>query len=345
MIDVNSTAQLLGAFGVLDRPLPFLYTLFFPLEQQFDTEEVYFDQIQRARRLAPFVAPTVAGKPDRMRGYKPLSFKPAYVKPKHTLDPSKAMKRRAGERLLGEMTPEMRFGLALADNLLLEDDEISRREEWMATQLLLSGSMICQSEDHPAVVVDLGRNPAHTITLTGSLRWGQTGVDPLQNVRSWAKTTQGNSGFHPRTVIFDPLAGDNFINSPTVTKIMQSFRQKDGYVDLLGKVTGGAIGLEVAYLGSTPEFDFFQYQQLYTDESGTVQKFMPDNSVIMGSTGGAQGIRCYGAIKDRKAALRPMPRFPKVWDSEDPSQTFTMTQSAPMPLFGWADATFAAITA
>lgn len=344
-IDVNSTAQLLGAFGVLDRAKPVLLNLFFPMEQVFETEEVYFDKVQRARRLAPFVVPTVAGKPERSRGYKTGSFVPPYLKPKHVVEPSKAFKRRAGERLLGEMTAAQRFELAILDNLLIEDDEITRREEWMAAQLLLTGAMTCQSENHPPVVIDLGRPSAHTIALTGASRWGQTGIDPLQNLRTWAKIVQANSGFHPSTVVLDPLAGDAFINSASVTKVMNTYRQTAGNIDLQGKVSGGGLGDEVKYLGSIAEFDVFQYQQLYADETGAVQKFMPDNSVIMGNMNGCQGVRTYGAIRDRKAGLQPLARFPKVWDAEDPSATFTMMQSAPLPLLGWSEATLAATVA
>ncbi len=123
-MDVNSTAQLLGAFGVIDRTNPALLDLFFQMETVFTTKEVFFDKVQRARRLAPFVVPTIAGKPDRSRGYSTMSFKPPYTKSKHSIEPAKAMKRRAGERLLGEMTPEQRFNLALADNMFIEDDEI-----------------------------------------------------------------------------------------------------------------------------------------------------------------------------------------------------------------------------
>lgn len=41
-IDYNSTASLLGAFGVLDRAEPVLLNLFFTMMQTFDTEEVQF---------------------------------------------------------------------------------------------------------------------------------------------------------------------------------------------------------------------------------------------------------------------------------------------------------------
>jgi hypothetical protein len=344
-IDVNSTAALLGAFGVLDRPSNFILDTFFKYEQTFDTEEVFFDQVQRARRIAAFVLPTVAGKAMRSRGYQAKGFKPPYVKPLHTVEPLKALKRRVGEKLLGELTPEQRFDLAVLDNLLQEDDAITRREIWMALQLLLNGSVTCTGEDFPPVVLDMGRNAAHSIALTGGLRWGQAGVDPYQNLRAWSKLVQKNSGVKPRTVLLDPLAGDYLINSATITKIMTAYRQTAGNVDLLGKTNGGAIGEEVSYLGSTPEFDFYQYQEFFTDDAGVTQQFMPDNTAILANINGVQGIKLYGAILDKKAGLKAMPRFPKVWDEENPSATFSMTQSAPLPVFGWIDASLSATVA
>lgn len=344
-IDYNSTAQLLGAFGVIDKARPVLLNLFFPMEQVFDTEEVYFDRVQRARRLAPFVFPTKEGVAIRSRGYSTMGFRPPYIKEKHSIEPQKMLKRRVGEQLLGNMTPEQRFNLALFDNMMIEDDAITRREEWMAAQLLLTGAMTCESDTHPPVVVDLNRNSAHTVALTGAAAWGQTGVDPYNNVRTWAKLVQRTSGFHPGVIVFDPLAADYFLNSAGVTRVMDSFRQTSGNVDLAGKVTGGGLGEEVKYLGSIGEFDCFQYQQLYADDSGTVQQFMPDNTVIMGNPVGAQGIRTYGAIMDADAGLAPLSRFPKVWKENDPSAWFSMMQSAPLPLLGWVDATFSATVA
>ena len=342
MFDVNSTAELLGAFGVLDRPSNFILDLFFEYEQTFDTEEVYFDQIERARRLAAFVASTVTGKPMKARGYATKSFKPPYVKPKHVVEPTKALKRLRGERLLGQMTPEQRYAMSILDNMMMQDDSITRTEIWMAMQLLLTGSVTCVGEDYPALTLDMSRDPSLTIQLTGALQWGQAGVDPLQNIRSWSTQVQRTSGFKPRTVILDPLAGDMLINSPTVLKVMNSFRQTTGNIDLAGKVTGGAVGEEVAFLGSLPEFDFWQYQELYMDDTGAIRQFMPDNTVILASPKAIQGIKAYGAIKDKRAGLKALARFPKVWDSEDPSQTMCMTQSAPLMLFGWINASLAA---
>ena len=235
-----------------------------------------------------------------------------------------------------------RFDLTVLDNMLMQDDAITRTEIWMALQLLLKGSVICQGPKYPAKTLDMGRDPALTIQLTGALRWGQSGVDPLQNVRAWSTLVQRKSGFKPRTVLLDPLAGDMLINSPTILRVMNSFRQTSGNIDLAGKTTGGAVGQEVAFLGSLPEFDFWQYQELYEAADGSIQQFMPDNTVILANVDALQGVKTYGAVKDRRAGFQPMPRFPKVWDVEEPAATLQNMASAPLPLFGWINASLAA---
>ncbi len=341
--DISKTAFLLGMFGVIDRTAPVLLNLFFKMEQTFDTEEVYWDQVQRARSLAPLCIPTVAGKPQRSRGYQTLGVKPPYLKPKHIVEPTKAIKRRVGERLLGEMTPQQRFQLAIMDNMYLQDDSITRREEWMAANLMINGTVTLASPDHPPIIVSLNRLATHTFSIAGgSLAWGQPGVDPLRNMQDWAAMVQADSGFHPSTVVMDQKAARLFMQAPSVMTVMQSFRQTQGNIDLAGKVTGGAPGQEVKYLGTLGEFDIYQYQQLYADDSGVVHQLMPPNTVIMANETGVQGIRTYGAIMDAESLI-PLPRFPKVWLEKDPSAYFAMTQSAPLPILGWPNAS-AAIT-
>ncbi len=340
-VSVYSTAFLLGAYGVIDRPNPFLYNLAFGMEQIFETEEVYFDKVERARRLAPLVSPADVGKPERLRGFNASSLTPGYVKPKHVIEPNRMLKRRPGERLLGEMTLEERRDAIILDTLKIQDDQITRREEYMACQLVQTGGLVLSGPNYPQrTAVDLQRNTAHTVALTGGNRWGQTGIDALDNLRTWASIVQRNSGFHPSVVILDPLSANLLIKSPGIQQIMNSFRQTQGNVDLGGVVVGG-VGREAKYLGDTGEFQFWVYQQYYTDDQGNVTQFMPDYTVMMLDPIGAQGTRLYGAIQDVRA-LRALPRFPKNWISEDPSAEYLMTQSAPLPVFGWVDATFCA---
>ncbi len=338
---VYSTAFLLGAYGVIDRPNPFLWNLAFGMEQQFETEEVYFDKVERARRLAPLVHPGDVGQAERLRGFNAASLVPGYVKPKHVIEPNRMLRRRPGERLLGEFSPEERRAMIVMDTLKIQDDQITRREEQMACQLIQTGGLVLEGPNYPKrTAVDLQRNPNHTVALTGGARWGETGVDALDFLRTSAATVQKNSGFHPSVVVLDPLAGNLLVKSPGIQQIMNSFRQTKGNVDLGGVVVGG-VGREAKYLGDTGEFEFWVYQQYFTDDNGVVTQFMPDYTCMMLDPVGAQGTRLYGAIQDVRA-LRAMPRFPKNWISEDPPAEYLMTQSAPLPVLGWVDATFCA---
>lgn len=340
-MDLFSTDTLLGMYGVIDRPRPFLFDTFFGTAYQSDDEEIHIDRIERARRLAPFVAPTIAGKVQRDKGFKTLTLKPAYVKPKHAVTPDKMQKRIAGERLTGDLDPQSRYVRKVMELLSRQDDDITRREEWMASTMLRTGKVICVSDDFPTLEIDVERNAAHTVALLTTARWGESGVDPYDDLKAWAETVQTNSGYHPGTVIVDPKAGGLL----AVSAKLQAERQAYNFaaratIDGLGRTAGG-IGEEVKFLGETPEFKIWQYQQLYADDAGNVQKYMPDYTVIMGSPSGAGGLRLYGAIQDNHA-LRAMERFPKMWEEQDPSVTNLMTQSAPLAALGWADATFCA---
>lgn len=71
------------------------------------------------------------------------------------------------------------------------------------------------------------------------------------------------------------------------------------------------------------------YSNTYKDEAMTEQQFLNADYVV-GYGAAVEGFKMYGAIMDKGAMLRPLARFPKMWDQEDPSATFVMTQSAPL---------------
>jgi len=75
----------------------------------------------------------------------------------------------------------------------------------------------------------------------------------------------------------------------------------------------------------------------YVDDNDIDQPMIPDNKVIVTSSK-ADARRHYGAIKDKKAGFAAVPRFPKIWDEEDPAAEFLMVQSAPLPAFHQIDA-------
>jgi hypothetical protein len=332
-----ATQTLLGILSNIKRPKRFLLEKFFTTERTFVTEEVLFDKVLGNRRLAPFVSPFVKGKPMPRAGEALTAYKPPYLKPKHVLTPDIAIKTMPGESLEGDMSPQQRMDRIRAQMLQDQDDQITRREEWMASTLLRTGTLTVTAEDHPPMTINLGRPAGHTIALLTTARWGESGVSPFQNLRTWAAMVAAASGSAPTEVILDPLAASLLLADSYIIANMQIFHQPNRSIDLLGQL---AVPDEAQYLGSLGGFNFYQYSSTYWNADGTVGKFMPDYTVILGSPGGAQGIRCYGAILDKE--IRAASRYPKEWDEEDPAARFLMTQSAPLPLLGWPEATMCA---
>src|SRR5262249_40761316 len=147
----------------LKRPTTFLLDNFFPNIVMSDTEEVAIDVDVGIRRMAPFVSPLVEGKLVEQRRYQTNLFKPAYIKDKRAPDLRKPIRRMIGERIGGEMTGAMREAANLAAEMTDQIDILTRRCEWMAAQVLTTGSVTIQGEGYPTVVVDFGRDPSLTI--------------------------------------------------------------------------------------------------------------------------------------------------------------------------------------
>ncbi|MBA5779523.1 major capsid protein [Stappia sp. F7233] len=328
MDPLYSTTALIGVLETLDRPTAWLRDRYFSRTIQFETREIAFEKLQKRRKLAPFVSPHVAGKVRRDRGRSLTTFEPAYVKPKHEIDPDENFVRLEGEQFGGNLSPEQRYEINVNQKLADQDNEITRREEWMCAQMLVTGKVIVEGEDYPAQEVDFGRDPSLTKQLLTTSRWGEPGVSVLKNIRAWATEVALLSGSNVTDVVLGAEAAELFQEDANVREILDNRRQRSGTLEL-GPVATGSQDIVAAYLGSIGQFDFYQYTQIYEDEQGNSQDFFPSFGCSLIAPQAHDGMMAYGAIKDNKA-LRAMSRFPKMWSQEDPSVDFLMTQAAPL---------------
>ncbi|MBC7282668.1 major capsid protein [Hoeflea sp.] len=338
MTDVFTTRQLVKLVEDIRRPRTFLLDTFFPEVQIFDTEVIDFDLLTSGRKLAPFVSPLVAGKARKERGFVTKTFKPAYVKPKTPIKIGGAMKRRPGERIAGERTPQERHDDAVMEALEDHLDEITRRKEWMAASALDTGTVIVEGEDFPKQEVDFGRHADLTVTLTLGDRWGQVGINVLDTIEAWAQKVQDISGAVSNQVVMDPKAWQIARADEAFLKLLDNRRQATGNVEL-GPVTAPLTGAR--NVGNVGDFDFWVYQEVYEDEAGVAQKLLPDYTVFLG---GAQieGVQAHGAIQDPRAGLAAMEAYPSNWVENDPPLEFAMTQSAPLVIPSRVNASFRA---
>lgn len=343
-LSIYSTAELLEVSRFQKRITPFWLT-FFPRQINFETEEIFFDKVdQDYRKLAPLVVPNVAGRPMTIDGYTSLSFKPAYVKPKHIVDPNMVIERQAGEALLvGSLSLAQRRDAVIAEILRRHDSMLTNRNEWLAAKALIDGAVTLSGEDYPTTTVDFQRHATLTVTLAGAALWTAGTATPITDIMNARINANNRSGAVIRRVVFGGTAWDNFTQRVDLKALMDKNygglnvniqRQADGfegqeYMGTYGGVFGGGT------------IDIWVDRSKYVDENGAEQFFLPQTTVVGFSD--VEGVRCFGAIKDM-SALRAMERFPKMWQQPDPSAEFLMTQSAPLMVPKKPNASFKIIT-
>ena len=301
-----------------------------------DRQEIMFERLDiDNRRLAPFVAPNVQGRVMKTQGFSARTFTPAYVKPKHIVDPTKAITRLFGEPLLGALSMQERFDFHVANNMRLEREMIERRWDWLACRAMSDGQVTISGDDYPTVVVDFLRDPSLTSVLTGSATWDSTAtalpLDDLQTM-SDAAFQLGNA---PITdIVFGTLAWQNFLKNGAVLFLLNKFyggstsefqRAPTPFTNFQRM---GVIG------GPTGFFTCWRYSNWYNDvdSNGRLirQEFLQKEDVV-GFGAAVDGIKAFGAIMDVDAGfLAEGAIFPKMWKEMDPSVLYTMSQSAPL---------------
>ncbi len=329
MIDIFSTHVLNRTVEHLERSASFLLDTFFGSVQTEDSEEIHFDIDKSRPRLAPFVSPLVAGKVVDEEGFETKSFKPAYVKDKRRFDPNAPLKRLVGEKIGGALSPQYRREAALNKALVNQLENLTRREEVMASEALRTGRVTVSGENYPTVVVDFQRDPALTLALSEGNTWDMPATNVLDDIEDWAALIQGKSGVAARTVVMDPKAWRLFKNKDKVERLLD-IRRGTGITLSVDPMVRGQGNEKARYVGSIGDFDFWVYNDLYVDDDGQPRNLLPDYTVLMASQSMLEGTRCYGVIQDEKARYKANRYFAKSWLEEDPAVRWLLMQSAPL---------------
>ena len=324
-MDIFTTGVLARVVAELPAPQPFIFNSFFTALQTETSEEIHFDVANGSRRLAPFVSPIVAGKVVQSQGYTTQTFKPAYIKDKRVFDGSRPFKRAIGERIGGELNPAQRLQALLATDLQDQIDMLTRRQEVMATEALLTGKVVVEGDMYPKVELDFGRHADLTKKLLTTARWGESGVDPLKDIEDWSMLVTQHSGANANTVVMDAKAWRLFSASASVTKLLDRFRGNDQ----LNPTVSGEGG---RYMGNIGNFDIWVYAGWYEHpDTKVLTPYLPDHTVIITSPE-LEGTRAYGAIRDEEAGFQAVPYFAKSWVEKDPAVRYLLLQSAPLPV-------------
>lgn len=335
-MDIYSTGALVRVVNSLDVPTPFLLDRYFRLRQQSTDQKIYFDKKDGKRRLAPFVSPLVEGKVVEARGFKTDGFEAPYLKPKSAIDPNQQFRRRAGEAIGGSLSPAQRRDLAVAQALEEHLEMIMERENVMAAEVLRTGRLTITGEGYGTVSLDFGRDPALTVSLSGTAKWSDAGSDPIGDIETWAALIQAKSGAVVTDVVLEPGAWGAMRKNSKVQLLLETRRGSASTAE-----TGPLAATKARFVGTIGSFDIWVYQDRYVGDDGTDKLVMPAGTVIMAGAD-LEGTLAYAAIRDPRAGFAPVPRHSKMWIDEDPAMEWLMTQSAPLTVPYRVDASLAA---
>ena len=348
MAGLYTTYQLLSVPRKLKR-LPAFFLQWFTTQINFQEDKIAFDKVfTDLTRIAPFVAPTAQGKVIKEEGYNAVAFKPAYVKPKHVIDPNMIIPRQPGESLgTGSLTIAQRRDAVIAFLLTKHRAMHENTWEWMAAQALINGYVDVSGELYPTTRVDFGRDPA----LTGTVDWtapGYTSEQTFDDIYLMKRTANDKSvsGAVITTMIFGADAWSQFVK---VNK--EILYGKGGLMDRnvggsetsVTRLWDGLEGVEymgrIAGLNGKGAFEIYVNTQKFRDENNQSQYMFPQNK-ILGVSQAVDGVRCFGAVLDKAAGWQSLEYFPKMWENEDPSVEYLMTQGAPLMVPRDPNATF-----
>jgi hypothetical protein len=328
------------------KTAPAFWLTFYPGQINFDGRKILFEKVfGDDRKLAPFVVPNVAGRPQRLEGFEAYTFEPAYSKQKDIVDYTMHIERQAGEALGGSLTIEQRRNAVIAELLRRQKVKINNTWNWLAARALIDGKVTIEGEDYPSQLVDFRRDANLTIVLTGGAKWDQTTADPLADLREARITANTLSGARIQRYIFGANAWELFCQRVDLKDMQNSLNRGAGQNTSVSLINDG-YGDTVEYMGRMAglngqgTMEFWVDTTKYIDPETGLEAFYLDQNTVVGVSDMMAGVRCFGAIMDAEAGFRPLDTFFKNWREQDPSQEYLLTQSAPLMVPKEPNATF-----
>lgn len=156
----------------------FLRDRFFSKVKTFPTKNVDIDIVKGNRKMAAFVHPMVGGEIVQNEGYETKSYAPPLINPATVTTADMFLQRLPGEDIYSGRTPADRAAEKLTEEYNKLNDMTTRREEWMAAQVLTTGQLKVKGKGVDEVI-DFGFT--NKINLEGTKQWGKSAADNREN--------------------------------------------------------------------------------------------------------------------------------------------------------------------
>lgn len=324
-------------------PTPAFWLNFFNRQINFDTPRIYFERVfGDDRGLAPFVLPTMQGRPQKLDGYDAVSFVPAYSKILDPVEPNMFIERQPGEAFGGSLSLDQRRNAVKAELLRKMRVKFQNTYEYMAARAIIDGKITITGEDYPSTLVDFRRDASLTLTLAGAAKWDVSTGDPLATLKTMRMGANELSGARITKHVFGANAWSLFSSRVDLREMMNT--QYGGRQVAVTLINDGYEGQEymgrIAGSGGQGAIDVWVDSSKYRDPEDGTEKFYLDQNTVVGVSEMVEGVRCFGAIMDARAGYRAMEVFFKNYENDNPSVEYLLGQTAPLMVPKVPNATF-----
>lgn len=339
MVDLYTPRTLAEVVKTTPPVRTFLRDRFFTNVKTFPTKRVDIDIVKGNRKMAAFIHPMVGGEIVQAEGYETKSYAPPLINPATISTADQLLERLPGEDMYSGKTPADRAAEKLIEEYNQLNDMTTRREEWMAAQVLTTGQLKVKGKGVDEVI-DFGLT--NKTTLASTKKWGASAADIWGNLKDWKQQVSRNGFANANMVIMGKAAADAFMADATVAKLLDNRRIEIGAIKP-EEMEGG-----ITYYGhlNLPGVDIYGYDEVYLDdETGETKPLIPDNVVLM-IPSAASFMRAYGLctyLDDAGAWHRAeTDRLLRTYVEHRPDRRFIELQTHPLLIPDKIDSWFAA---
>lgn len=293
------THTLLMAVERLTPANSFLRDRYFPTNAASDvfaTDDVLVEYKDGSKKLAPFVAPRKGGVTILRNGYHMERYTPPFVAPKRALSYDDLSKRGFGEALYTQLTPAQR-----QQTLILKDaDElgefITRREELMAAETMLTNGCIMKhiaddAAEGDEMEIRFYNGDSNPAIYTPAVKWSDPTAHIMDDLKIMIRMLT-SKGLRASELVCSPDVADAIIKNEEIQKFLDNRRYELGSVEPETLAPGAAIVAKLNVGGRV--ISIISYDETYTDDNGDDKQYIPSGKCIL--TAPACGRTLYGAV-------------------------------------------------
>lgn len=257
----------------------FFRDTFFTNVRTFPTKAIDFDLVKGDRRMAAFVHPRKGGKVLASAGYETLSYKPPLINPYDVTTADQLMNRLPGEEMYSGMTPAQRAAQQQIADYARLNDGVTRREEWMCVQAIMTGQIPIVG-DGVNEVIDFGFT--NKKKLTGTAVWGGKEAAIADNLRQWKHDVAVNGFANVDMCVMGWKALELFLKDADIRSRLDNRNYGYGVINVQQLPNG------LTYYGhlNDPALDIYCYDEHYLDDwtdpdNPETRPHIADNKVLL----------------------------------------------------------------